>query len=230
MNAQMNPRSFAAYLDATNLKLDADDADLRTLCAEASEAGCAAVCVYPGSLARCHDFLHQTSSDVNLCAVIGFPHGRTGTGVKRSELLYAAQNGADEVDIVLNHAELRAGRRGNVDEELRGLCQTAREHRLRTKIIVETCYLGEDDKRTALELCETAGADFIKTSTGFGSGGATPDDVRLFAALRTGGIRIKASGGIRTLEAALALIDAGADRLGVSAAGPLLAELRKRGY
>jgi deoxyribose-phosphate aldolase len=158
--------------------------------------------------------------------VIGFPHGRSSLEAKREEILRAKQHGADEVDIVMNYAALRSGEKSLVTEELVRLCETAREAGLLTKIIVETCYLNQAQKLTALGACETAGADFIKTSTGFGSGGATVDDIKLFAANRSGPIKIKASGGIRTLSDALALLEAGAERLGVSAAGALLDELK----
>jgi deoxyribose-phosphate aldolase len=144
---------------------------------------------------------------------------------KREEIIRAKANGANEVDIVMNYAALRADDKTIVTEEIVRLCIVARESELLTKVIVETCYLNEAQKLTALAICEKAGADFIKTSTGFGSGGATIEDIKLFADNRKGSIKIKASGGIRALSDALALIEAGAERLGVSAARELLAEL-----
>jgi deoxyribose-phosphate aldolase len=220
----MTPEDFAATLDATNLKLDASDGEICALCDEAAHAGYASVCVYPTSVSICSDILYNTPPRV--CTVIGFPHGRSSLEAKREEILRAKQHGADEVDIVMNYAALRSGEKSLVTEELVRLCETAREAGLLTKIIVETCYLNQAQKLTALGACETAGADFIKTSTGFGSGGATVDDIKLFAANRSGPIKIKASGGIRTLSDALALLEAGAERLGVSAAGALLDELK----
>ena len=220
----MTPEDFAATLDATNLKLDASDGEICALCDEAAHAGYASVCVYPTSVSICSDILYNTPPRV--CTVIGFPHGRSSLEAKREEILRAKQHGADEVDIVMNYAALRSGEKSLVTEELVRLCETAREAELLTKIIVETCYLNQAQKLTALAACETAGADFIKTSTGFGSGGATVDDIKLFAANRSGPIKIKASGGIRTLSDALALLEAGAERLGVSAAGALLDELK----
>jgi deoxyribose-phosphate aldolase len=220
----MTPEDFAATLDATNLKLDASDGEICALCDEAAHAGYASVCVYPTSVSICSDILYNTPPRV--CTVIGFPHGRSSLEAKREEILRAKQHGADEVDIVMNYAALRAGDKTIATEEIVRLCEVAREAGLLTKIIVETCYLNQAQKLAALAACETAGADFIKTSTGFGSGGATVDDIKLFAANRSGPIKIKASGGIRTLSDALALLGAGAERLGVSAAGALLDELK----
>ncbi|MFQ3223845.1 MAG: deoxyribose-phosphate aldolase [Lentimonas sp.] len=220
----MNASDFAATLDATNLKLDASDGEICALCDEAAHARYASVCVYPTSVSICSDILYTSKAGV--CTVIGFPHGRSSMESKREEIRCAKEHGANEVDIVMNYAELRAGEKTIVTEEIVRLCEAARESGLLTKIIVETCYLNEAQKLTALAICETAGADFIKTSTGFGSGGATVADIQLFAANRKGPIKIKASGGIRTLSDALALIEAGAERLGVSAAGALLAELK----
>jgi deoxyribose-phosphate aldolase len=224
----MTPSDFAATLDATNLKLDATDGEICALCDEAAHAGYASVCIYPTSVSLCSDILY--SSKAKVCTVIGFPHGRSSFKSKRKEITIAKDNGADEVDIVMNYAALRAGDKSVVSEEIIRLCKVARESDLLTKIIVETCYLNEKQKLTALKICEKAGADFIKTSTGFGSGGATVEDIKLFADNRKGSIKIKASGGIRTLKDALALIDAGAERLGVSAAGALLAELKGESF
>lgn len=219
----MNAFSFAAKLDATNLKLDATRETIRALCEEAKQAGYASVCVYPGYVPLCADLLND--SNVHVCTVVAFPHGSSSFQSKREEILTARLNGAKEVDIVIDHTTLRAGDDKSVEEETIRLCETARQADLMSKIIVETCYLNETQKLKALEICERARADFIKTSTGFGSAGATIEDIKLFAAHRSTPIKIKASGGIRTLDNALKLIDAGAERLGVSAAGDLLREL-----
>ena len=218
----MNTAEFAAKLDATNLKLGASYKDIQILCDEAIQAHYAAVCVYPGYIPLCSDRLKGTG--VNICTVIGFPHGCSGLQSKCEEIAYAQAQGAQEVDIVIHHAALRAGDIQIVTDETVRLCATARNAKLLSKVIVETCYLDEAQKLTALKICEQAGADFIKTSTGFGSGGATVEDVSRFATHRSTPIKIKASGGIRTLEQALALIEAGAERLGVSAASQLLEE------
>lgn len=219
----MNSAQFAAYLDATNLKLDASHAEICTLCDEAAEAGYASVCVYPESVSICSSILY--ASEVKVCTVIGFPHGRSSKGSMQSEILNAKELGAHEVDIVMNYPALRSGERNYVTEQIQLLCQSAKEIGLLTKVIVETCYLEDTQKLTALKICESAGADFIKTSTGFGRAGATVEDIALFQMHRNSDIRIKASGGIRDIATAMRMIDAGASRLGVSSASSLLAEL-----
>ena len=224
----MNTTEFAAKLDATNLKLGASYKDVQILCDEAIQARYAAVCVYPSYLPLCSDRLKGT--EVNICTVVGFPHGCSGLQSKCEEIAYAQAHGAKEVDIVINHAALRSGNIKIVTDETISLCATARNANLLSKVIVETCYLDEAQKLAALKICEQAGAGFIKTSTGFGSGGATVEDVIHFATHRSTPIKIKASGGIRTLEQALALLEAGAERLGVSAAGQLLEEFESGNY
>lgn len=186
----MNTTKFTAKLDATNLKLDASYEDIQILCDEAIQARYAAVCVYPGYIALCSDRLKGTG--VNICTVIGFPHGCSGLQSKCEEIAYARAQGAREVDIVINHAALRAGDIQIVTDETVRLCATARNAGLLSKVIVETCYLNEAQKLIALNICEQAGSDFIKTSTGFGSGGATVEDVSLFANHRSTPIKIKA--------------------------------------
>ena len=218
----MKPGTLASYLDSTNLRLDATDADLRTLCIDARQHGFAAVMLYPASVTLAAKAL--AGSPVHVGTVIGFPHGRSLLAAKEAEIRAVADAGAHEVDIVMNYGDLRDGRRAAVATELGRLGTVARELQLLTKVIVETCYLDRDQKLAALALCEEAGIDFIKTSTGFGASGATVDDVKLFADRRRGSIRIKAAGGIKTLAQARALIDAGAERLGTSNAVALAIE------
>ena len=217
----MSPEEFAACLDATNLNLDASDAVLCALCDEAAHAGYASVCVYPTSVSLCSNILY--GSKVGVCTVIGFPHGRSHVESKREEILRSVENGATEVDIVLNYAALRAGGRSLASEEIASLCQVAHASGALSKVIVETCYLNHQQKLMALSICEDAGSDFIKTSTGFGSAGAQLEDVILFKERRTKNIEIKASGGIKTLKSAMEMLQAGATRLGVSAASNLMA-------
>lgn len=222
----MSPAELAATFDATNLRLDATESELRALCEEAAEAGCAAVCLYPVNVPLAVDVLKGTP--VKVATVAGFPSGRFETVSKVTEVLQAAKNGAAEVDFVMNYPALIAGKESAVAEELVELCAACREVGLVSKIIVETCYLGAEQKQRALILCEEAGADFIKTSTGFGSAGAQVEDIQTWASTRQR-IRIKASGGIRTLGQALSMIEAGADRLGLSAAAAILAEMKGEG-
>jgi len=216
----MNPGTLASYLDSTNLRLDAADADLRQLCADARTHDLAAVMLYPSGVPLAAAAL--AGSSVRIGTVIGFPHGRTSAAGKECEIRAAAAAGAHEVDIVMNYGDLREGRPPAVAAELGRLGAVARELRLLTKVIVETCYLDRAQKLAALALCEDAGIDFIKTSTGFGAAGATVDDITLFAEHRRGSIRIKAAGGIKTLAQARALIAAGAARLGASNAVALV--------
>jgi deoxyribose-phosphate aldolase len=218
----VKPAPLAGYLDSTNLRLDATDADLSALCADARRHEFAAVMLYPGSVPLAAEAL--AGSPVHVGTVIGFPHGRAPTAAKEAEIRAAAKAGAHEVDIVMNYADLREGRSSAAAAELDRLASVARSLWLLTKVIVETFYLDRSQKLAALALCEDAGADFIKTSTGFGAAGATVDDVKLFADHRRGAIRIKAAGGIKTLAQARALIDAGADRLGASNAVALVIE------
>ena len=179
---------------------------------------------YIDGVSLCSNILYNSS--VKVCTVVGFPHGRTTLASKHAEVLEACERGAAGVDIVLNYAALRTGEKSLAAEEAVQLCQAARDHGLLTKIIVETCYLNRQQKLTALKICEQADADFIKTSTGFGSAGACIEDIELFRDHRIKGIHIKASGGIRDLKTARAMIDAGATRLGVSAAAAILAEFK----
>jgi deoxyribose-phosphate aldolase len=223
----LSPAQFAATLDATNLRLDATEADLRALCAEATTHGCACVMVYPTSVPFCAPLLAGTR--VRTACVIGFPSGRFTTAAKAAEIDAMAEAGAQEVDIVANYAALREGHEAEVGAELAALTQRAHRHGQLVKIITENCYLTEAQMLTALRLCEDAGADFIKTSTGFGTAGAKVEHIALWAHHRRGGIKLKAAGGIKTLRDALALLDAGAERLGASSAAALLAELRGGG-
>ena len=218
----LTPAQFAAHLDSTNLRLDASAADITALCQEAAEHRFACVMIYPASVALAARVLAGTG--IKIGTVIGFPSGRFSTDAKAAEIDAMHAAGAHEVDIVMNYAALRDGEVAVVDTELRALARRARENRQLVKVIVETCYLDADQRITALRLCEDAGAHFIKTSTGFGSAGAKVDHIAAWAAARRGPIQLKASGGIKTLADARALVEAGATRLGTSAAAAILAE------
>jgi deoxyribose-phosphate aldolase len=219
-----SPAQLAAAIDATNLRLDATESDLRALCQEAATHRCACVMIYPTSVPLAVQAL--AGSPVRIGTVIGFPSGRFTTAAKAAEIDAVAAAGAHEVDIVMNYAALRAGREAEVAAELAALARRAHQHGQLVKIITENCYLTEAQMLAALRLCEDAGVDFIKTSTGFGSAGAKVEQIALWARHRRGGIKLKAAGGIKTLRDALALLDAGAERLGTSSATALLAELR----
>lgn len=218
----MTSATLAAALDSTNLRLDAPAADIVALCHEAAKHRFACVMIYPASVPLAAEVLK--GSGIKIGTVIGFPSGRFSTAAKAAEIDEARVAGAHEVDIVMNYAALRDGRLDLVDRELRSLTQRAHGHGQLVKIIVETCYLDADQRLTALRLCEDSGVEFIKTSTGFGSAGAKAEHIAAWAAARRGKIQLKASGGIKNLADARALIAAGATRLGTSNAAAILAE------
>ena len=217
----MKHEDIASYLDATNLKPDASRETIQHLCKEAKENTCAAVCLYPTEVALACKALKGSS--VGVATVIGFPSGRFHTASKSAEIEAVAKAGAREVDIVMNYPALLEGDKKTVQEELETLVQNAHHRQLIVKIIVETCYLTEELVLESLRLCENAHADFIKTSTGFGSAGAQTEHIKKWADHRKA-IKIKASGGIKTFAEAQAMIRAGADRLGVSSASRILQE------
>ncbi len=219
----LTPAALAATFDSTNLRLDATATDLARLADEAAQHHFAAVMLYPTGVAAAARRLRGTG--VRVGTVIGFPSGRFTTAAKAAEIEAVRAAGADEVDIVMNYAALRDGNLAEAAAEIATLAARAHALGATVKVIVETCYLDAAQRLAALRLCEDAGADFIKTSTGFGSGGAIPEHLREWAAQRRGTIQFKASGGIKTLADAAALIDAGATRLGTSSAAAILAEL-----
>ena len=162
-------------------------------------------------------------SDIQVASVVGFPHGRTSVEAKEVEIVMSARQGADEVDIVMDYTMLKEGHYEQAINELRQLVQIAQLEKVTTKIIVETCELSDEQKIKALKLCEAAEADYIKTSTGFGAHGALVEDVELFNTNKAF-IKIKASGGVKTLEQALKFIKAGASRIGTSSSVEIMKE------
>jgi len=213
---------IAASLDSTNLRLDASEADIEHLALEAATHRFACVMIYPASVPLAARVLAGTGTRIG--TVIGFPSGRYATDAKAAEITAAHRAGAHEVDIVMNYPALRAGHLTAVTAEVTRLTALAHDQGQLIKVIVETCFLTTAEKLTALQICEIAGADFIKTSTGFGTAGAQVADITAWAAARKTGIGLKASGGIKNLADATALLTAGATRLGTSNAAALLAE------
>jgi deoxyribose-phosphate aldolase len=220
----LTPTLLAESIDSTNLRLDAREADIVQLCEEAMRERFACVMIYPASIPLAAQVLGN--SGIKIGTVVGFPSGRFCTESKQAEIEQAARAGAHEVDIVMNYGALRDGHDALVLRELCHLTKTAHGFGCLIKVITENCYLSEAQVLRSLELCEEAGVDFIKTSTGFGSAGAKVEHIRLWASNRRGSIRLKAAGGIKTLSDARTLIEAGASRLGTSNAVALLAELR----
>lgn len=214
---------LAKYMDHTLLKADATLDGIDRVVAEAKQFGCASVCVNPfwvPYVARLLD-----GSGVATCTVIGFPLGASSTASKVFETTDAIANGADEIDMVINIGELKAGHAELVREDIRAVAEATHAGGKLLKVIIECCLLTDDEKRLACLLCAEAGADFVKTSTGFSTGGATVADVALMRECVGPDFGVKAAGGIRTLADAYAMIEAGASRLGVSAAASVLAEL-----
>lgn len=217
--------SFApSLIDHTLLRPEATVAEIDSLCQEAAENGFWSVCVLPVWVPRVKGYLAGTG--VKVCTVVGFPLGGNTGMVKSMEAAEALAQGADEIDMVLNVGALKSGDITLVRREIEGVSRmlrlSGREKCL--KVIIETCYLTGEEKILAARLAEESGAHFVKTSTGFGSGGATVEDVTLLRRVLKPGTRIKASGGIRTLEQAEALLAAGAERLGTSAGVNLVRE------
>ena len=224
----MNARELARHIDHTLLRPEAKEAEVRSLIAEAAEHGFVSVCIPPVHVFLAAELL--ASTPVRVGTVVGFPLGYVHPATRRAESLQAIADGAVELDTVLNVSWLKGGEDGKVLDDLAAWVQAARAERagLILKVIVETALLADDEKRRAARLAVECGADFVKTSTGFAKSGATLADVRLLADEVAGGIRgigVKASGGIRDLETALAMIDAGATRLGTSSGVALVRQL-----
>lgn len=212
-------RELAAKIDHTVLAADASEADVRRLCAEAREHGFASVCVNSRWIPLVAELLE--GSDAVPCAVVGFPLGAMSSAAKAFETVWAVEHGAREIDMVIDVAAARAGDRETLQADIEAVVDAARagsedDPEALVKVIIEACLLTDDQKELACEAAVAAGADFVKTSTGFSTGGATVHDVELMRRTVGPEIGVKASGGIRTREDALAMIAAGASRIGAS--------------
>lgn len=208
-------RSLAGMIDHTLLKPDATSDMIAQLCFEAKKYHFASVCVNPTHVKLCADLLRD--SDVKVCTVIGFPLGATSTEVKAFETRNALDNGATEIDMVLNIGALKAGETELVARDIRGVVEVTHAARALVKVIIETALLTDEEKVVACLLAKEAGADYVKTSTGFSGGGATVHDIELMRRTVGPALGVKASGGIHTHEEAEALVAAGATRIGASA-------------
>ncbi len=220
---EITRENVAGMIDHTLLKQDASAEQIAKLCREAREHRFASVCVNPCYVEQCAGALR--GSGVDVCTVIGFPLGANTSAVKALEVKDAVANGATEVDMVINVGAVKSGAWDAVKRDIEAVV-TAAEGKARTKVILETCLLTDDEKMKACLLAKEAGADFVKTSTGFSTGGATAEDVALMRKTVGPDMGVKASGGIRTTEAALAMIRAGASRLGVSAGIAIIEGIR----
>ena len=214
----MTNKEMLTYVDHTLLKPTATWNQIKTLCEEAMKYHTASVCIPCSFISRAH----EAFPELNLCTVVGFPLGYSTTASKLFETREALHNGASEIDMVVNLGDVKEGNFDKVTQEIRELKKACGDKIL--NVIIETCYLTEEEK---IELCHCVtdgGADFIKTSTGFGSAGATFDDIKLFREHIGPGVKIKAAGGIRTYEDIVTYIELGCDRLGCSAAIKVLGD------
>ncbi|HPF39038.1 MAG TPA: deoxyribose-phosphate aldolase [Phycisphaerae bacterium] len=218
-----DPKTIAGMIDHTLLKPDATRVDIKALCAEARIDAFASVCVNPIFVADAKAFL--AGSDLDICTVIGFPLGANRTDIKEDEAARAIEDGATEIDMVMHIGALKGRDDLYVERDIAAVVEVCRNGGALCKVIFETCLLTDDEKLRACEAAIGAGADFVKTSTGFSKGGATVEDVALmYAAVNPAGLAVKASGGIRTLADFNAMVGAGATRIGASAGVTIVEE------
>ena len=210
----MDRATLAKYIDHTLLKAFATEEEIRKLCAEAAEHTFASVCVNPTWIKLCSELLKDTG--VLVCTVIGFPLGATPSEVKAYETKIAVENGAQEVDMVINIGDVKAKRYDAVERDVKAVVDAAKGKAL-TKVIIECCYLTDEEKVEVCKRCVAAGAEYVKTSTGFGTHGAKPEDVKLMKETVGDKALVKAAGGIRTFDDAMIMIQNGASRIGASA-------------
>ena len=205
--------NYNKMIDHTVLKADTPLETVKKICDEAMEYGFASVCINPCHVAYCADYLKD--SDVNVSTVIGFPLGANTSAVKAFETKDAIANGADEIDMVMNIGALKDKNYDLVRDDVKAVVEAA--NGTLVKVILETCLLTEDEIKKACELCVEAKADYVKTSTGFSTRGATIEDVRIMKEAVHGKAKVKAAGGVRTPEDMVKIVAAGADRIGTSA-------------
>ena len=218
------PAGVAAMIDHTLLKPDATRANIEELCREAAQFKFATVCVNPTWVATCARLL--AGSGVGVCSVVGFPLGATTGDVKGYETRRAIYDGAREIDMVINIGALKSGDLRTVERDIEAVTSPCRESGALSKVIIEAALLTDDEKITASTIAKAAGADFVKTSTGFGPGGATAADVALMRRVVGAEMGVKAAGGVRDLEGLQAMIAAGASRVGASAGVKIVQQAR----
>lgn len=209
----MTIQEMLQHVDHTQLKAFATWDDIVKLCDEALEFQTASVCVPPSYISR----IHETYGDkVNICTVVGFPLGYSVTEAKVAEVKKALEDGCNEIDMVVNISDVKNHRYAEVEQEIKALKEACGNHIL--KVIIETCYLTEEEKIAMCKAVTNAGADYIKTSTGFGTDGATREDIELFTAHIGPNVKMKAAGGVSTLDDLKMFLDLGCDRIGTSRA------------
>jgi deoxyribose-phosphate aldolase len=222
-------KKIARWIDHTLLKPDATTFDIDKICSEALTYQFASVCISPTYVSQAAKRL--TGSIINVCTVVGFPSGAHLTEIKALETLKAIESGAREIDMVINIGAMKTGNQQLVYAEIKRICEICRESEVTSKIIIETALLSEDEKINACLLVKKAGADFVKTSTGFGPHGATLSDVTLMSGIvRDSGIGVKAAGGIRSYKDAVNMIRAGATRIGTSSGIKIIEQAENEQY
>ncbi len=219
---KISKQELASMLDHTYLKADANHAQMEQLCREAKELHTAMVAVNSVQSAYCKELLKD--SDVHVGAAISFPLGQTSIACKLFESEDAIQNGADEIDYVVNLTQVKQGNWDYIREEMTQMRELCHKHGVICKVIFENCYLSKEEIIKLSEIAKEVKVDFIKTSTGFGSGGASVADVRLMKRIVGDHVKVKAAGGIRSYAAAMAMIEAGAERIGTSSSLKILEE------
>ncbi len=209
------------FIDNSLLKPNITWKEIGDFVRKSEEVGFYAVCIHPSAVRYAREV---SEGSIVICCVIGFPLGYSDVEIKIHEAVRAIEDGAQELDIVLNLVDLKSGNWKKVEEEVKALVRHARSAGVLTKFIIETCFLTDKEKIRAVQLLEDCGADFVKTSTGFGHSGATVEDVRLLKE-HGKGIKVKASGGIRTYAQVVKMIEAGADRIGTSSGFEIYSEM-----
>lgn len=222
---EMTKEQLAGMIDHTNLKAYAVEEDFKKLCKEAEENGFAMVEINSYPVRLCKKLLQGTK--VHVGAAISFPLGQTSIEMKVAETENAIADGADEIDYVLNIGELKMGHDDYIQKEMEEIVAVCRKHQVISKVIFENCYLTKEEIRRAAEIAKRVKPDFIKTSTGFGTGGATAEDVRLMKETVGEDVKIKAAGGIRDWETCREMIEAGAERIGTSSGIKICMEFEK---
>jgi deoxyribose-phosphate aldolase len=224
MSMPFTESQIARFIDHTLLKPEASRDDIQRLCEEALDYGFASVCVNPWNVSQAAELLRD--SEVRLCAVVGFPLGATLPIVKVLEASEAIKAGAQEIDMVINIGALKSGQEALAEADIRGVVEESHRAGALCKVILETALLTKEEKVRGSLLAKKAGADFVKTSTGFGPGGATVEDVRLIRETVGSGTGIKAAGGVRTLSDLQKMVEAGATRVGSSSGVKIVKEFR----
>ncbi len=223
---KLTPHDIAKMLDHSTLQPFLTQEDVRRGCETALKYDTASVCARPADMKLVAQMLR--GSDVKVCTVIGFPHGNHVPAIKLAEAQAALNDGCEELDMVINVGRLLAGEDQYVQDEIRSICDLAHSHSAKVKVIIETCYLSDEQKVRVCKLAAAARADWVKTSTGYGTAGCKVEDVKLMRSSVPADCQVKGSGGIRDLDTVLAVRAAGASRCGVSATEAIMVEAEKR--